>query len=153
MATLDVPPKLPETTNLVLTNNKKDHNEIKAMKTRTKLENKIPPLKNLDQVWYGSTADEKGSDELTPCPRTVHQYRRRPSITVETPLASAMVRKQQLKMYHEHRIRDRGFSVGSNGIRSLSPDARAMSGAFRDGALNQRRCLIVWFGRIRLKAK
>lgn len=44
MVTLDVPPKLPETTNLVLTSNKKDHNETKAMKTRTKLENKIPPL-------------------------------------------------------------------------------------------------------------
>ena len=44
MVILDVPPKLPETTNLVLTNNKKDHSEIKAMKTRTKPENKIPPL-------------------------------------------------------------------------------------------------------------
>ena len=41
---LDIPPKLPETTNFVLTNNKKDHNEIKAMKTRTAVENKIPPL-------------------------------------------------------------------------------------------------------------
>lgn len=39
-----IPPKLPETTNLVSTNNKKDHSEIKAIKTRTKAENKIPPL-------------------------------------------------------------------------------------------------------------
>ena len=42
--TEDAPPKLPDTTNLVLTNNKKDHSEIRAMNTRTKLENKIPPL-------------------------------------------------------------------------------------------------------------
>lgn len=40
----DVPPKLPETTNLVLIKSKKDHSEIKPTKTRTKLENKIPPL-------------------------------------------------------------------------------------------------------------
>lgn len=44
---LDVPPKLPETTNLVLTNNRKDHNETKAMKVRTRVENKSPPLRNL----------------------------------------------------------------------------------------------------------
>lgn len=47
MGVLDVPPKLPETTNLVLTNNRKDHNETKAMKVRTRVENKSPPLRNL----------------------------------------------------------------------------------------------------------
>lgn len=44
IAPQDVPPKLPETTNLVWTNNKNDHSETEAMNTRTTLENKIPPL-------------------------------------------------------------------------------------------------------------
>ena len=41
------PPKLPDTTNLVLTKRRNEYNEINAMNVRTKLENKMPPLKNL----------------------------------------------------------------------------------------------------------
>lgn len=52
MEPLDIPPKLPETTNLVSINSKNDHSEINAMNTRTRLENRIPPLKNLDEVQY-----------------------------------------------------------------------------------------------------
>ncbi len=44
-------PKLPETTNLVLTRSKKEYNEISAMKISTPLENKIPPLKNLGESY------------------------------------------------------------------------------------------------------
>ena len=45
-----IPPKLPETTNLVLTSNKNEYSEMSAIKMRTPLENKIPPLKNLDDT-------------------------------------------------------------------------------------------------------
>lgn len=41
---LDVPPKLPETTNFVLTNRRKEYSEINAIKVRIALENRIPPL-------------------------------------------------------------------------------------------------------------
>lgn len=41
------PPKLPETTNLVLTKSKNEYREINAMNTKMKLEKRIPPLKNL----------------------------------------------------------------------------------------------------------
>lgn len=44
---LDIPPKLPETTNFVLTNRRKEYSEINAMKVKIALENRIPPLKNL----------------------------------------------------------------------------------------------------------
>ena len=44
----DVPPKLPETTNFVLTISRKEYNEMSAMKVRIPLENRIPPLKNLE---------------------------------------------------------------------------------------------------------
>lgn len=41
---LDLPPKLPETTNFVFTNRRKEYSEINAMKVRIALENRIPPL-------------------------------------------------------------------------------------------------------------
>jgi hypothetical protein len=43
----DIPPKLPETTNLVLTRSKKEYREMSAMPEIIREENKRPPLKNL----------------------------------------------------------------------------------------------------------
>lgn len=48
--TRDAPPKLPETTNLVLTRRRNEYNETSAMNIRTPLENSIPPLKKLFKV-------------------------------------------------------------------------------------------------------
>jgi hypothetical protein len=42
-----IPPKLPETTNLVLTRSKKEYRETRAMPEIIREENKRPPLKNL----------------------------------------------------------------------------------------------------------
>ena len=49
-------PKLPDTTNLVLTSKVNEYKEIKAMKISTKLENKMPPLKKLN----GTSQPEMG---------------------------------------------------------------------------------------------
>jgi hypothetical protein len=43
----DIPPKLPETTNLVLTRSKKEYREMRAIPEIIREENKRPPLKNL----------------------------------------------------------------------------------------------------------
>lgn len=43
----DAPPKLPETTNFVLTSSRNEYSDIKAMNVKTALENSMPPLKNL----------------------------------------------------------------------------------------------------------
>ena len=40
-------PKLPDTTNLVLTRSKNEYREMRAINVKTELENNIPPLKNL----------------------------------------------------------------------------------------------------------
>jgi hypothetical protein len=39
-----VPPKLPETTNLVLTKSKNEYSEMRAMNVNVIIENKRPPL-------------------------------------------------------------------------------------------------------------
>jgi hypothetical protein len=39
-----VPPKLPETTNLVFTNSKNEYREMAAMNTKVMAENNMPPL-------------------------------------------------------------------------------------------------------------
>jgi hypothetical protein len=41
------PPKLPETTNLVLTKSKNEYNEMRQMNVNVIIENKRPPLKKL----------------------------------------------------------------------------------------------------------
>ena len=58
-STVYIPPKLPETTNLVFTNRRKEYKEIKAMNVNIALENKMPPLKKLDRqslVYYDRIA-------------------------------------------------------------------------------------------------
>lgn len=47
---MGAPPKLPGTTSFALTRSKNDQSEIKAMETKVMLENRMPPLKNLDEV-------------------------------------------------------------------------------------------------------
>lgn len=39
-----IPPKLPDTTNLVLTRSRKEYKEMVAMKTKVTAENNRPPL-------------------------------------------------------------------------------------------------------------
>jgi hypothetical protein len=46
----DIPPKLPDTTNLVLMRSRKEYREMRAMPEIVKAENKRPPLKKLMQV-------------------------------------------------------------------------------------------------------
>ena len=53
----DLPPKLPETTNLVLTRSRKEYREMSAMNVKMALENNIPPLKKL----YAWSAISMGS--------------------------------------------------------------------------------------------
>jgi hypothetical protein len=44
------PPKLPETTNLVLTRSKNEYNEMKQMNVNVSIENRRPPLKKLKKI-------------------------------------------------------------------------------------------------------
>jgi hypothetical protein len=45
-----IPPKLPDTTNLVFTRSKNEYKEMRAIAARVKVENKRPPLKKLTMV-------------------------------------------------------------------------------------------------------
>jgi hypothetical protein len=47
---IDIPPKLPDTTNLVFTRSKNAYREIIAIAESVKVENKRPPLKKLTRV-------------------------------------------------------------------------------------------------------
>lgn len=45
-----VPPKLPDTTNLVFTRSKNEYKEMRAIAASVKVENKRPPFKKLTKV-------------------------------------------------------------------------------------------------------
>jgi hypothetical protein len=45
-----IPPKLPDTTNLVFTRSKNEYKEMRAIAASVKVENKRPPLKKLTKV-------------------------------------------------------------------------------------------------------
>jgi hypothetical protein len=47
---MKIPPKLPETTNLVFTRSKNEYKEMRAIAASVKVENKRPPLKKLTMV-------------------------------------------------------------------------------------------------------
>lgn len=48
--TVDIPPKLPDTTNLVLTRSRKEYREIAAMNVKVRAENSSPPFKKLEMI-------------------------------------------------------------------------------------------------------
>ena len=50
MMRTSIPPKLPDTTNLVFTRSKNEYKEMSAIAARVKVENKSPPFKKLTMV-------------------------------------------------------------------------------------------------------
>jgi len=66
------PPKLPETTNLVLTKSKNEYNEMRQMNVNVTIENKRPPLKKLKD--FVGTMVKHERMKLTPFQGIAHRF-------------------------------------------------------------------------------
>src|SRR6266851_3367143 len=70
-----IPPKLPDTTNLVFTRSKNEYREMRAMAEIVREENRRPPLKKLMRMIDQRTAIGNAA-RLTLSPKTKRQFRR-----------------------------------------------------------------------------